>query len=250
VSPPEAFLASEGAAHVAATETSAHLDSPSESRMSTKAIWFEVFAVLSIGVFPGFIGAIVSLAHHESSEIPFWLDATERSWLSACAFVAVLYIIFRSGEPWSFFGVKRFRFYDFGLAVVIVAADFILACFLSPIARMSSSDGLVDLTIPHSKLDYLLLLIMEATNGFAEEIVCRGYLVARFQQLLGSRLSAVALSSTLFASYHIYYGPTAVLLHIFLLGILFGSLYLLIRRVWPFAIAHALINISIVLLRR
>ena len=72
----------------------------------------------------------------------------------------------------------------------------------------------------------------------------RAYLVTRLELLLGSRLWAVVASAALFASYHIYQGPGA-LVDIFALGLLFGSGYVLLRRVWPFALAHAALDVCI-----
>ena len=46
----------------------------------------------------------------------------------------------------------------------------------------------------------------------------------------------------LFASYHLYYGVEG-LIEMMMVGLGFGLLYLLIRRIWPFAIGHMLWNV-------
>ena len=98
--------------------------------------------------------------------------------------------------------------------------------------------------LPRSVTDYFWMTGKHVANGFAEELVMRAYLITRLERLLGSGSLAVLVSSLLFASYHIYYGPGVTLIHAVLFGLAFGGLYLLLRRVWPLALAHALINIS------
>jgi membrane protease YdiL (CAAX protease family) len=79
-------------------------------------------------------------------------------------------------------------------------------------------------------------------NGFAEELVMRGYLIVRLQRLFGSLTRAVILTSILFAAYHIYQGPRATV-DVMLDGLIYGVAFCFLRRVWPVALAHALTNV-------
>jgi membrane protease YdiL (CAAX protease family) len=91
------------------------------------------------------------------------------------------------------------------------------------------------------------MLLKESANGFTEELVTRAYLITRLEVLLRSRMAAVFLSATAFASYHAYQGP-AGLVGAFLFGLAFGLAYLGVRRVWPLALGHALFDIHIELI--
>ena len=214
-------------------------------RASDREIWFEILAVLAIGVFPSLIGAIGELAQDSPARIPFWLDAFELIAESLCIACAVLYVIYRTGKPWSAFGLTRFRLSDVGIGASLVVADFTLWCCLAPLFRHDSASWISTYPRPQGIAENLLMVVMHITNGFAEEVVCRAYLITRLIRVLKSRLSAVVFSAALFASYHIYYGLGGSLLHVFLLGLLFGSVFVLLRRVWPLAVAHTLINVVI-----
>src|SRR5207302_51457 len=97
--------------------------------------------------------------------------------------------------------------------------------------------------LPQTAIDYLWMAAKYAANGFAEELVTRAYLITRLERLLKSRLLAVALSALLFASYHVYYGFGGALIYVMAFGVMYSGLYVLIRRVWPFALAHMLVDV-------
>jgi membrane protease YdiL (CAAX protease family) len=78
--------------------------------------------------------------------------------------------------------------------------------------------------------------------GISEEVAMRGYLIPRFEQLLGSTWSAVGLSAAIFASYHIYQGAGPAL-SIFVTGLILGGVFVLTRRLWPVIVAHAITDL-------
>jgi membrane protease YdiL (CAAX protease family) len=79
-------------------------------------------------------------------------------------------------------------------------------------------------------------------NGFAEELVMRGYFLERLEFLLGSTPKSILFSSIVFCSYHIYQGVLGTF-HVFIFGVIYGIFYCKYRRIWPLVIAHALQNI-------
>jgi membrane protease YdiL (CAAX protease family) len=96
---------------------------------------------------------------------------------------------------------------------------------------------------PREPEQTVLFIVAQLANGFAEELVMRGYLIPRFEDLFGSTGKALVLSSVLFASYHLYqglYGAGSALV----MGLVFGVAFIAMRRLWPIAAAHALLNIS------
>jgi len=78
-------------------------------------------------------------------------------------------------------------------------------------------------------------------NGFAEELVMRGYLIPRFERLLNSTWGSLLLTTVLFATYHCYQGPSGVV-NALEFGLIYGSAFCVFRRVWPLALAHAVSN--------
>jgi membrane protease YdiL (CAAX protease family) len=215
--------------------------------LSDRDVWLEVIAVLSIGVFPNIASAVTTVAAVvQPSALPaYWLSALTRCVYNGCAIVAVLYIIHRSGEPFSAFGVTRPGAGDVLLALTLFMAEWFLWVAIRPLLPVDPSHWRIFFPQPREAADYLLMIPAEASNGFAEELITRGYLITRLERLLGSRFQAVVLSAVLFASYHLYYGPTGALIYVLVFGLAFGGAYVLLRRVWPLALAHMLLNISI-----
>jgi membrane protease YdiL (CAAX protease family) len=151
-----------------------------------------------------------------------------------------LYIIWRSGDPWSHFGLMRPAWaVDLPLGLgVFLAGAFIdeVHSGIRPAPRAAADPATSGPAV------YLLYLWASCANGFAEELVMRGYLLPRLRRLCGSVTASVALTSVLFAAYHVYQGP-AETLAILLLGVVYGTAFCLTGRLWPVALAHALTNL-------
>jgi membrane protease YdiL (CAAX protease family) len=209
-----------------------------QAAVPSQATWGEVAAVLAVGVVPSCLtilpGQVVAAA-------PYWADAVYLTVTSACIAYVTLYLIRRSGEPWGRFGLDRPAGTDalLGLGMLIVA-ELVWLVEL----RLGLPSGRFRSAGPRGSTDFALMLLMEAANGFTEELVTRAYLINRLEALLRSRGWAVLLSAAAFASYHSYQGPSG-LVFAFLIGLTFGLAYLGVRRVWPLALGHALFNIHI-----
>jgi membrane protease YdiL (CAAX protease family) len=67
----------------------------------------------------------------------------------------------------------------------------------------------------------------------------RGYLLPRFERLLGSAWRAILITALLFASYHVYQGFRCAA-GVFAVGLVYGGSFCLLRRLWPLCIAHAM----------
>jgi membrane protease YdiL (CAAX protease family) len=94
---------------------------------------------------------------------------------------------------------------------------------------------------PEGPLEYLLLLVTVVVGAFAEELVMRGYLIARLERLLKSTIVAVLISTALFASYHLYQGAQGAI-GAGATGLVYAAAFCLSRRLWPICFAHALHN--------
>lgn len=85
-------------------------------------------------------------------------------------------------------------------------------------------------------------MMWKVLNGPCEELLTKGFMIPRLIDLCGSRIVAVPVAAGMFAGYHIYQGSYAVLVS-FIEQVVFGFLFLKVRRIWPFAIGHAGFNI-------
>jgi membrane protease YdiL (CAAX protease family) len=213
--------------------------------LAGRAVWGEVGAVLAVGVVPYLISTTVFLALPPSPPRPYWLSALELTAVSSCIIFVTLYLIRRSGEPWGRFGLTRPRVWDVFPGLGLFLAAQLLWLFCLELMPWDGDPPPGDpAPRPRGPTDYALMVLQYGAAGFAEELVTRAYLVTRFEQLLRSRGAAVLWSSALFAAYHGYQGMVGVTSAL-AFGIAYGTAFLLLRRVWPLAIGHALYNIHI-----
>jgi membrane protease YdiL (CAAX protease family) len=223
-------------------------DPPAPDRMPTlsadRALWWEVGAVLAVGIVPHLLSSISDLIQPGQSARTPWLDTFMYVASSACTVYLVLYLIYRSGQPWAKFGLDRPRGSDLVIGLVVAALTVVLATLLA--MRLPHHDSNTNWTAPRGPWEFLALWVSYAATGLSEELVCRSYLITRLERLRRSSAQAVVISALLFASLHLYQGWPGVLQAV-LIGALYGCLFLVFRRVWPLALGHVLFNIYLTL---
>jgi len=225
-------------------ETSEDLDAA--RTLTNHAISWEMLAVMSFGIILPLIDAFLILGM-PVRETPYWIDSVELTARSICTAFLVLYLIHRSGEPWAKFGIVRPGLSDLVFASLFFCAAYVVWHVAWQLMPWLHEKNHFQFSLPRQRIDYLLMVVKFTASAFAEEMVCRGYLVTRLRQLLGWRVTAVGISAFLFASYHLYQGMVGIV-YAFILGVVFGFLFLLVPRIWPLALAHFLLNVRAELL--
>jgi membrane protease YdiL (CAAX protease family) len=86
-----------------------------------------------------------------------------------------------------------------------------------------------------------VLLLDAFQNGAAEEIVVLAFVLTRLRQLGWSNERALITSATVRGSYHLYQGWGGFAGNL-VMGLIFGWLFQRTKRVWPFVIAHTLLD--------
>jgi len=207
-------------------------------RSPLKKPWTEVAVVLLLTVFPWFCSALWDI-FRPAPQLPF-VEASFFSVIWNLQVIApVIFIIARSGQPWSHFGIVRPQLIlDGFLAFIIFAIGFGLSGLLRPLITLVLPGPPFDFPRPAGPAEHLLLILTKGVNGFAEELILRGYLIPRLETLTGSTAKSIVLSSVLFASYHIYQGPASSI-QILIMGLIFGSFFAITRRICPLVLAHA-----------
>jgi len=95
---------------------------------------------------------------------------------------------------------------------------------------------------------YLVLIALSwVSAGFGEEMFFRGFLVTRlktvFSDIYFSSTVSVLLAALIFGYVHIYYQGLTGFVNAGVIGIIFGTYFLLYRNnLWPLVIAHGFIN--------
>jgi membrane protease YdiL (CAAX protease family) len=221
------------------------MSSPDASGSRAQRLWYEVFAVLCIGILPPVYSALQGFAGEPPPQQS--LRAEYLYFLLNSIFVAVpvLYLIEHSRDGVAAFGLKPVRpLFDPVVGAGLWALAWGIALVASWILAAVAPDGIGPSVereasrFPHDAGDWLLHVLSCAGIGFSEELV-RAYLIVRLVELLRSRVLAVVLSAAAFASYHLYQGVEHTLI-LWVMGLWFGWSFSWLRRVWPLAFGHAL----------
>lgn len=86
------------------------------------------------------------------------------------------------------------------------------------------------------------LIGLAAMNGVVEEVIMLGFLFNRMRRIGWGPVTYILVSAFIRASYHLYQGFGGFVGN-FVMGIVFGLLYLHWRRVGPLVVAHTLLDI-------
>ncbi len=164
--------------------------------------------------------------------------------------VAVLFIIWGSGEPLRRFGLQLGNFW---------AGIWIIPFFLAHRAILWLSYYVWDYRIHNgsfvSALTYhgshfgidstshlIALICMVLTSAFAQELVYRGYLITRLTDLFGKSWVSIVGSTLIFGSLHLYEGwPAAIT--ITLSGFLYALQYRQSGSLIPSTLVHTVWNV-------
>ena len=125
-----------------------------------------------------------------------------------------------------------------GLAAVIGIPGL---AFYAAALHLGLTREVVPTTLTHPWTEVPVLLAWSFANAWGEEIVVVMYLLTRLRQLGWGLAGALAFSSVLRGSYHLYQGVSAGFGNI-IMGLLYGWFYWRTGRVWPLVIAHFLID--------
>jgi membrane protease YdiL (CAAX protease family) len=88
-----------------------------------------------------------------------------------------------------------------------------------------------------------VVFLNAAEAAVLEEVIVVGYLITRLRQLRWTPVAAIAASSVLRASYHLYQGWGGFLGNL-AMGLLFAAVFVRTRRTWPLVIAHFLLDVA------
>ncbi len=200
--------------------------------------WFEVVAVLLLS----FLGLV-------AGALTGWVPASPILGTLFAVAGATLFLR-REGVSWQALGFARrmpagkFLFFT---TVTLVAVFVVTSFLVTPALRLAGAPPLdvsvLAALIEGNLANYLVFLlpISWGTAAVGEELIARGFLQYRFEQL-GGPVLAVLLQASLFALAHSYQGITGVI-NIFFLALIFGAVYYRCgRNLWPLIAAHGLID--------
>jgi len=213
--------------------------------------WFAVLAVVCLAVYPDTFNAFAMWSGSMGTwEQSFTADILSLTVRAIQVSVPVLVIVGLSKTDWKSIGIVPFGWVRDPLCGVVVWMVSLVvwivflqwATMLVPAFERSWAESSAPFERPSTWPGYGLLVVGSLANGFAEELVMRGYLLSRLESLLESTWRALLITSSLFAAYHIYQG-TAAAVGVLGLGLIYGVAFCILRRLWPVALAHAIADV-------
>jgi membrane protease YdiL (CAAX protease family) len=172
------------------------------------------------------------------------IDSLERMLGKLRLIPVVLFVIWRSGKPWSWFGLVKPKYpkdllLGLGLWLLIAVLDgFVSIAF----KRREPWLPFTRIAVPQARL--LWLVGWSCAVGLSEELAMRAYLIPRLETILRSTWKSVALSVLIFGFAHLYQSYVGVIQSL-VVATVFGVAFCITRRIWPVAFAHALTDFVI-----
>jgi membrane protease YdiL (CAAX protease family) len=212
----------------------------------------EIAVALCVVWAPYFLSGMIGfLWPTDSVEWPFIAESLWQIAGFVPGVAVILYLIHRGNTPWHVHGFRRPRIVvDTAAGFAIWMASLLAVgivqrfCTIAAGAERWSSEppSNYGFAVPSTTADFILLIVLSIAIGFSEELAMRSYLIPRFEQLFRSSATSVFVSSALFASYHLYQGLESAF-SILVIGLVYGTAFCMTRRLWPVAIAHAMMDI-------
>ncbi|WP_425427022.1 CPBP family intramembrane glutamic endopeptidase [Streptomyces sulphureus] len=236
----------------------------SRQALSRRVLGTETLLVLALSLGASGVSALISFvgsltepggladqsAHLNSSRAPGrpWLDLAWQLFGIATALVPVAlvaHLLLREGAPGlRALGLDRRRPWpDLGWGAAVAAGIGGCGLLLYFGARAAGFNlTVVPEGLPDVWWKYPVLVAAAVQNSVVEEVIVVGYLLRRLGQLGWSPWTALAASSLLRGSYHLYQGIGGFLGNV-AMGVVFVLLYRRWGRVGPLVAAHALIDV-------
>jgi membrane protease YdiL (CAAX protease family) len=220
----------------------------SPRQVQQKQIWIELgVVVLACVAYPLFV------SYEDTHYLPQFQRLAISSLLrSAASSAVVMFVIWKSKEPLSRFGIKRFDFLrdivgGVGLFVLMwvlrCGADYMLRTAMGPqeFNEYVKHRAVTEIPPPTVAAEAIFLGAVALLGSLWQEMVMRAYLITRLEELVDSTVLAVLLATAAFVSYHTYEGNHDLLI-VAIHGLLFAVFFCKFRRVAPLVLAHAIWN--------
>ncbi|MBC2864281.1 CPBP family intramembrane glutamic endopeptidase [Streptomyces mexicanus] len=246
------------------SETGPLADSFPQERPSRRIFRDETLLVLALSLGASAVSALISFvgsvtkpgglkdqaATLNASAAPGrpWLDLAWQLFGIVTALVPVAlvaHLLLREGRSLRTLGFDRTRpGPDLGRGAVIAAVIGSAGIAFYLAARgLGFNLTVVPEALPAVWWKYPVLVLSAVQNAVLEEVVVVGYLLRRLGQLGWTPGRALAASSVLRGSYHLYQGVGGFLGNV-VMGVVFALLYRRWGRVGPLVVAHSLLDIG------
>lgn len=207
--------------------------------------------VLVLAFAPGILGLVVLLLGSSEGSTkavdqlaPAIASGLFDLFLSWMPVMVIAYLLVRSREGRAAIGLGRPTTWDVGMGAVLWVASWVLVFLLSLLFSGLGSRN-VDFLPRALPLWFRAAeaLAIAVTAGVTEEVVVRGYAQTRLEQLRAPTALVILLPTGLWGLLHLYQGVGPAVT-IFCLGLAYAFWFQSTRRLWPLVIAHALFDLT------
>ncbi|MDO5511279.1 CPBP family intramembrane glutamic endopeptidase [Corynebacterium sp.] len=220
--------------------------------MSRQRLWTEILIVLAVSFGISGVRALLRLTDAlldtrplNEQQIALYRSLSNAPWIDLGLQLASAGTLLAYGALALYLlggSIPRLRWSDVGwgagLAAVIGLPGL---AFYATALHLGWTREIIPTTLTHPFTEVPVLLTWSFANAFGEEVVVVMYLLTRLRQLGWALPAALAFSSVLRGSYHLYQGVSAGFGNI-AMGLLYGWFYWKTGRIWPLVIAHFLID--------
>jgi membrane protease YdiL (CAAX protease family) len=177
---------------------------------SPRALGVQLGLVLLLAFAPGTLGLLVlalgpqGTAEVEAQLLPAIVAGIVQLVVSWTPVLVIGYLLARSREGWPGIGLTRFRPGDLGMGALLWVASFVLVLVLAQLFQYFGTRE-VDFLSEGLPLWFRIVQAVgiAVTAGFTEEVVVRGYVQTRLEQLRVPTAVVLLLPTALWAVLHV-----------------------------------------------
>jgi CAAX protease family protein len=166
-----------------------------------------------------------------------------------------LWWVHRSRTPWSELGFVRPRSWIATVAIGIVFGTvfkILMKAIVMPLLGAPEINQAYHYLADNPAALPGMMIVVVFGAGFGEETVFRGFLFERLGKLLGpgwvAKIATVALTSLLFGLIHYFVQGFAGVEQSTIMGLLFGTIFAIRKRIFMLMVAHAAYDVAAVLI--
>ena len=167
-----------------------------------------------------------------------WVLAAIVAWRAFARGLTLPQLGLESGRPWSIF------------LLTLIGATLIAVAHWMNLRRMAGSNhpaaeklrAMAERLFPQSKTETIFFTLLALTAGICEEFIFRGFVIAALFAAGLSSWTAVIVSSLMFGAAHLYQGKGGSV-GTGILGVLFASVRIAYRSIFPVVIWHAVLDV-------
>lgn len=146
---------------------------------------------------------------------------------------------------------RSFLFYlisIFVLLLLLMVGGSIIGTVIIKVFHIHDSSGKMQLMLSLFKTNKWVLYMTVLTAGIVEELLIRGYLMPRLQQLFKTKFWSVFISSALFGLLHLSFGTVVQVIVPFYIGLIFALFYYKYRNIKTLIICHSVYDLIAILI--